>query len=180
MKTKHLYAAGFALITGTSACSSNGTQGTTSPGDSSVTTTTTTITTHHKYGGKFVPRPSTKYIDLKTNKEVSVRIDTTLGSIVNDETNEPMDLFVEPITHDTIYGLTGTVVNNYVIHEPGGDLHVDTLKIPPMEAQHATEPADDHTGKEKYKQNESGTKTKYKDEDVKVKEKNGVIKTKDR
>jgi hypothetical protein len=71
------------------------------------------------------------------------------------------------------------VVNNFVIHEPSGELHVDTLKISPVEVQSATTDAE-HTGKMKYKENESGTRSKYKDEDVKVKEKNGTTKTKDR
>ena len=69
-----------------------------------------------------------------------------------------------------------------VVHNESGDLSVDTMKVnnvapPPVTDQ----PVDDaHTGKVKYKENASGDKSKYKDEDVKVKEKNGVIKTKDR
>src|SRR5665213_188806 len=117
MKTKHLYTAGFLLIFGMSACNGSGTTSsstdstktttTMNPGDSAVTTTTTIV--HHRYAGSFTPKPNTKYMDLKTHKQVSVRIDTAQGTIVNDETNEPMDLFVEPTTHDTIYGLTGSV-----------------------------------------------------------------------
>ena len=177
MKTKHLYPASLLLIIGISACNNSGTTGTTNPSDSTVTTTTTTTVVKHKYAGSFMPQPTTKYIDLKTNKEITVRIDTVLGSIVNDETNEPVDLFVEPATHDTIYGLTGTVVNNYVIHDPSGDVRVDTLKInsAPVPDMDAT-----HTGKVKYKENASGTKSKYKDDDVKIKDKDGVETVKDR
>ena len=180
MKTKHLYPASLLLIIGISACNNSGTTGPTNPGDSTVTTTTTTVVSH-KYAGGFMPQPTTKYIDLKTNKEITVRIDTVRGSIVNDETNEPVDLFVEPTTHDTIYGLTGTVVNNYVIHDPSGDVRVDTLRIntntAPVNDMDATHTG---TGKVKYKENASGTKSKYKDDDVKIKDKDGVETVKDR
>ena len=179
MTTKHFYPASLLLIIGISACNNSGTTGTTNPVDSTVTTTTTTTTVHHKYAGNFTPQPTTKYIDLKTNKEITVRIDTVMGSIVNDETNEPVDLFVEPTTHDTIYGLTGTVVNNYVIHDPSGDVRVDTLRINTNTAP-VTDMDASHTGKVKYKENASGTKSKYKDDDVKIKDKDGVETVKDR
>ena len=166
MTTKYLYSAGILLIIGAAACNNNGTPTATSSDNSTVTTTTTT-TVHHKYGGSFVPQPTTKYIDLRSNKEIVVKLDTTLGEIVNDETDQPVDLFVEPITHDTISGLTGTVVNNMVIHQPNGDLQLDTIKINQLQT---TDPG---VGKVKYKEKENG-KIKYKDDEEKVKEKNGV------
>ena len=165
MTTKHLYAAAILLIIGTVACNNNSTPADNSAGTSTVTTTTTV---HRTYRGSFVPQPATKYIDLKTNKEVAVKIDTTLGEIVNDETDQPVDLFVEPTSHDTISGLTGAVVNNMVIHQPNGDLQLDTVKI--SQAQTSTDPG---LGKEKYKEKANG-KIKYKDDEEKVKEKNGV------
>ncbi len=180
MKTQHLFLGGFLVVMGMAAC--NGMNGTKSPSDSTTTTTTTTTTVRHQYTGNFVPKPDVKYVDLKTNQQITVRIDTIRGTIVNSETDQPVDLFVEPETHDTIYGVTGSVVNKLVVHNESGDLSVDTMKVnnvapPPVTDQ----PVDDaHTGKVKYKENASGDKSKYKDEDVKVKEKNGVIKTKDR
>ncbi len=168
MTTKHLYSAGLLLLIGASACNNNGTPADTTAGTSTVTTTTTT-TVHHRYSGSFTPQPSTKYIDLRTNKEVVVKIDTTLGEIVNDETDQPVDLFVEPTTHDTISGLTGSVVNNMVIHDPNGDLYLDTVKI----NQAPTTSTDPGVGKEKFKEKANG-KIKYKNDEEKVKEKNGV------
>ena len=184
MNTKHIYSAGLLLIIGVTSCTNAGTTpgaaATTNPGDSTVTTTTTTTSYHRKYAGSFTPQATTKYIDLKTNKEITVRIDTVRGSIVNDQTNEPVDLFVEPRTHDTIYGQTGSVVNNYIIHDPSGDVRVDTIRI--NTATPATTPDMDAsgTGKVKYKENARGTKSKYKDDEEKVKEKNGVEKIKER
>ena len=168
---------------GLAACNGTGNNnGAMNPGDSTVTTTTTTTTIHHKYSGTFTPKPSVKYLDLKTNKEITVRIDTVQGAVVNSETNEPVDLFVVPDTNDTIYGVTGSVVNNDVIHDESGDVRVDTVRINTVApADNTGQVADDsHTGKVKYKENADGTKSKYKDEDEKVKEKNGVIKTKER
>ena len=188
MNTSHLYSASLLLIITAASCNSTGTTTTgtatttTTPGDSTVTTTTTSTTYHHKYSGSFMPKTTTKYIDLKTNKEITVRIDTVRGSLVNDATNEPVDLFVEPMTHDTIYGQTGSVVNNYVIHDPSGDVRVDTLRIndAPSPAATATADADGGTGKVKFKENARGTKSKYKDDDEKIKEKNGKEKIKER
>ncbi len=143
--------------------------------DGSTTTTTTTVTRH--YSGVFVPKSNVKYIDLRTHKEVTVRIDTVRGQIVNSETNDPIDLFVEPDTHDTIYGMTGSIVNNDLIHDPSGDIKVDTVKINAPEPATTTPAAQDD---ENYKEKRTANKTKIKTDDVKIKEKNGVIKTKER
>ena len=183
----HLSIAAMLAIVSLSACSGeSGTTSTTdstsrtsmSPGDSSVTTTTTV--THHRYSGTFTPKPETRYIDLKTQKQITVRIDTVRGEVVNSETNEPIDLFVEPITHDTIYGLTGSVVNNYIIHDKSGDYRVDTVRINTVTTVNA-EPASttpEHTGN--YKEKDKDNKSKIKTDDVKIKEKNGVTKIKAR
>ncbi len=181
MRTQHLYLGGFLILTGLAACNGTG-NGAGNPADSTVTTTTTTTTVHHKYAGSFIPKPTEKYMDLKTRQEISVRIDTIRGTIVNSETDEPMYLFVEPTTHDTIYGVTGSVVNRLVIHADNGEMSIDTEKIGTLAPDNTAGQATDesHTGKVKYKESADGTKTKYKDEDVKVKEKNGVIKTKER
>ena len=174
MTRKNFYAAGLVLMTGIVACNNS------TPVDSNAatatTTTTTTTITRHRYAGSFSPKPDTKYIDLKTNKEVKISIDTTQGMLVNDETNEPIDLFVEPMTHDTIYALTGTIVNNALIHDESGAVRVDTVKIKTIAIPE--NPAPEPAGK--FKEKQSDTKIKYKDEDVKIKEKNGVIKTRER
>lgn len=172
MNTKFFYAASSLLLIGAASCNNNGT---TPPGthDSTTVTTTTTTTVHRKYAGSFVPQPSVKYVDLNTNKEVSVRVDTSLGEIVNDETNEPLDLFVEPRTHDTIYAVTGTVVNNYIIHDSTGTMRVDTIRLASMGTTTPAQTEGDGVGKIKYKEKANG-KTKYKDDNEKIKEKNGV------
>jgi hypothetical protein len=173
--------AGFAGVTG---CSDSGTTTATdsttntSVGTDGSTTTTTTVT-HHTYSGKFVPNPDVRYMDLKTHKEVTVRIDTVRGEIVNTETNEPVDFFVAPDTHDTIYGLTGSVVNNSIIHDQSGDYKVDTVKINNPEASKMSAAMEEkHEGN--YKEKQRNGNTKIKTDDYKIKEKDGVIKVKER
>jgi len=172
MNAKFFYAAIPLVIIGAASCNNIGTI---TPGtnDSTTVTTTTTTTVHRKYAGSFVPQPSVKYMDLRTNREISIRVDTSLGEIVNDETNDPIELFVEPRTHDTIYAVTGAIVNNFIIHDSTGTLRVDTIRLNSMgTAVRATIETDD-VGKVKYKEKAKG-KVKYKDDHQKIKEKNGV------
>jgi hypothetical protein len=178
MKKTNFYVSVVLVMTSLAACNGSGSstgttdstsQTTTSPADGSVTTTTTVT---HSYTGKFIPKPETRYIDLKTRKTISVHIDTIRGEIVNAETNEPIYLFVEPATHDTIYGLTGAVVNNYIIKDESGDYKVDTIRVNTAEATATSEP--EHTGN--YKEKIKGDKHVIKTDDYKVKVKDGEIK----
>jgi len=185
MKKTHLYSACLLLITAAVACNSNsGTPGTSdttkmNPGDSSVTVTTTTTVTHHKYSGSFAPQPNVKYLDLRTRKEVTVKIDTVRGEVINAETEEPIDLFVEPTKHDTIYGQTGTVVNNYIIKDDNGAYRVDTVRINTVEVRTVSATPEPRVNDgEKYKEKDKANKSKIKTDDEKIKERNGTIKVK--
>jgi hypothetical protein len=197
MKKTNLYIASSLVVLGLAAC--NGTQTSTtstdststtgqmSPGDSAVTTTTTTTTTHHRYAGTFMPQPDAKYMDLRTHKQVSVRIDTEKGQIVNSETNEPINLLVMPTTHDTIYGMTGNVVNNDIMQSSSGDYMVDTTKLSSpassdasMSTPTSTTATDAATPDGNYKEKDKKNKSKIKTPDYKIKDKNGDVKVKDR
>ena len=166
MKKIRICIAAIIFFTVAAACNNNpGTPGNAdstamNPGDSSVTKTTTTVITHHRYTGNFTPQPNVKYLDLKTKKEVVVKIDTVRGEVVNTETDEPIDLLVEPVKHDTIYGQTGTVVNNYIIKDENGTYRVDTVRINTVEV-HTVSPAAE-PGKYKEKDKENKTKEKIK------------------
>jgi len=61
-----------------------------------------------------------KIIDLETGKTITVVKDSTTGYMINTETKEPVQLYVNTSTNDTIYGRTGKVVNNSVIKTPDG------------------------------------------------------------
>ncbi len=196
MKTTNHILLGMALM-GAMASSCNSTTTTTStsdstsmrPGDSAVTTTTTTTTVHHKYAGSFVPKANVRYLDLKTHKQVTVRIDTERGQVVNSETNEPMDLFVAPNSTDTFFGQTGTVANNHITVDDAGLYKVDlsamtTVDATPAPAATPAPVATDNTTpapvEGKYKEKDNGNKKKLKTADEKIKERNGIIKEKDR
>ena len=57
------------------------------------------------------------YLDLSTGKEVTIDKDQKTGFIVNKNTREPLYIYVDPISEDTIYGKTGEVINGHVIHK---------------------------------------------------------------
>jgi len=133
-----------------------------------------------------------KYLDLKTQKQVTVRIDTTTGMLVNSETSEPMDLFVAGA--DTIYGQNGNVANTYIIHDARGNYTVDpnwassnsdtnpattttTDNNTPSETNTSTTDAGAVRGK--YKQKANGD-IKIKNDQEKIKEKGDKEKIKER
>jgi hypothetical protein len=60
------------------------------------------------------------YVDLETGKTITVVKDSTTGYMINADTREPVGIYVNNKTHDTIYGRTGKVINNMVIKTPDG------------------------------------------------------------
>jgi hypothetical protein len=60
------------------------------------------------------------YVDLNTGKTIIVEKDSATGYMINTETKEPVTLYVNTTTHDTIYGKTGKVVNNLVVKSGDG------------------------------------------------------------
>ncbi len=86
-----------------------------------ITTTTTTTTTRPA----FQPRPNVQYMDLRTRKMVTVRVDTVHHYIVNTQTNEPVDWLMEPGTTDTVYGRNMQMANGYINYGSGTDWSYD-------------------------------------------------------
>ncbi len=60
------------------------------------------------------------YVDLETGKTITVVKDSTTGYMINAETKEPVRIYVNKATNDTIYGRTGKVINNLVVKSPDG------------------------------------------------------------
>ncbi|MEO8110101.1 MAG: hypothetical protein ABI594_08720 [Ginsengibacter sp.] len=52
-----------------------------------------------------------RYIDLETGKYVDLVKDSTNGRMVDADTREPVVIYVDTQTKDTIYGKTGKVIN---------------------------------------------------------------------
>ena len=60
-----------------------------------------------------------RYIDLNTGKRINVIKDTATGYWVNAETKEPVVVYYDSETKDTLYGKTGEVINNKVVTKDG-------------------------------------------------------------
>ena len=61
-----------------------------------------------------------RYLDLVTGDEVVLERDENTGEMVNAETGEPVRLYVNTSSNDTIYGPSGTIVNDEVIRFDDG------------------------------------------------------------
>lgn len=136
-----------------------------------ITTTTTTTTTRPA----FEPKPNVQYMDLRTRKLITVRVDTVHHYIINAQTNQPVDWIMEPGTTDTIYGRTMQSANGYINYGNGNDWSYDESR-----ASSSTSTTDMNNtgtnsntntgttinsgpeGKTKIKSNENGTKVKTK------------------
>lgn len=66
------------------------------------------------------------YLDLNTNKSIDVKKDSISGYMINTKTGEPVDLYVDTKTRDTIYGETGEIVNGKVYKTEEGKWIVKT------------------------------------------------------
>lgn len=55
------------------------------------------------------------YVDLRTGQEVELQRDELTGVMVNKATGEPVYMYINTKTRDTIYGKTGQVVNGHVV-----------------------------------------------------------------
>ncbi|HET7818766.1 MAG TPA: hypothetical protein VFL70_05620 [Bacteroidia bacterium] len=55
-----------------------------------------------------------RYLDLNTRQYVDLKKDSLSGYMVNSKTGEPVDVYVDTKNHDTLYGMTGEVVNGRI------------------------------------------------------------------
>lgn len=60
------------------------------------------------------------FVDLETGKTITVVKDSTTGYMINAETRQPVGIYVNTKTNDTIYGRTGKVINNLVVKSADG------------------------------------------------------------
>jgi hypothetical protein len=109
------------------------------------------------------------YVDLETGKHITVVKDSTNGIMINKETREPVAIYVDTDTKDTIYGKTGEVINNRVIKTEDGKYSYAAADNDPAKVK--TEEDGDY----KIKDDEYKKKVE-KDGDVKIKEGDDKIK----
>jgi N-methylhydantoinase B/oxoprolinase/acetone carboxylase alpha subunit len=66
-----------------------------------------------------------RYYDLTAGRYVALEEDEKTGLMVNPTTREPVYMYVDTRTNDTIYGATGKVINGYVIKTSDGKYKFD-------------------------------------------------------
>lgn len=96
-----------------------------------------------------------RYLDLNSNRYVSLKKDTVSGYMMNSKTGEPIDVYVDTKAHDTIYGMTGEIINGKIHKTEDGKWIVKS------------------DGDEYKAKSESDNSAKVKMEDGEYKEKNG-------
>lgn len=72
---------------------------------------------------------NSKYVDLKTGQSVDLYYDSKKKKTYSASTNEPVDLYVNVATGDTIYGEGRYVVNDYIIKTEDGKYKLDNKKV---------------------------------------------------
>lgn len=70
-----------------------------------------------------------KYQNLASGEKVYIIKDSVSGVAIDSITREPVLLYVDLDTRDTIYGTTGKIVNNAVIRNEDGTYIVDESKL---------------------------------------------------
>ena len=61
-----------------------------------------------------------RYLNLNTGENVEIERDSTTGFMIDADSHQPVDLYVDTKTNDTIYGRTGKVINGYVVKDDKG------------------------------------------------------------
>lgn len=124
------------------------------------------------------------YVDLETGRTITVTKDPATGYMINAESKEPLGIYVNTSTHDTIYGKTGKVINNFIVKHPDGKFtyrESGDIKLTDGDSKIKVEADGDYKIKEgDYKKKvEADGDIKIKDGDTKIKiEKDGDKKVK--
>ena len=109
-------------------------------------------------------RAKSGYYDLNTGKSITLVRDENTGLMVDAETRQPVYIYVNSKTNDTLYGATGEVINGQVVKTENGGYKYANLTI-----------KEDEDGDFKIKDDDYKRK---RDQDGDVKNKDGGDKTK--
>lgn len=74
-------------------------------------------------------RTGSSYYDLNSGKTVKLEKDEATGLMVDADTRQPVYIYVDKRTDDTIYGVTGEVINGKVMKLEDGKYKYGELKI---------------------------------------------------
>lgn len=105
-----------------------------------------------------------RYYDLTAGRYVELKKDEGTGLMVRTDTHEPVEIYVDTRTNDTIYGLTGKVINGYIVKTSDGKYKFDNeeykLKNGDYKEKIEGDEAKIKTGDTKVKTDEDGKKVK--------------------
>ena len=74
-------------------------------------------------------RTKSGYYDLNTGKSITLVKDEITGLMVDAETRQPVYIYVNRKTQDTLYGATGEVINGQVVRTDNGSYKYGNLTI---------------------------------------------------
>ena len=74
-------------------------------------------------------RTKSGYYDLNTGKSITLVKDENTGLMVDAETKQPVYIYVNSKTKDTLYGATGEVINGLVVRTDNGTYKYESLTI---------------------------------------------------
>ena len=106
-----------------------------------------------------------RYYDLTAGEYIEVKKDDKTGRVINSETNQPVYIYVDTKTNDTIYGANGNVINGHVFKTSDGKYKYDG------DDEYKIKDGD-------YKKKVDGDEVKIKDGDTKIKIEDGEKKIK--
>jgi hypothetical protein len=106
-----------------------------------------------------------RYVNLVSGERVELEKDTKTGLMVDSKTHDPVYMYVDTKTNDTIFGATGEVINGHVVKTENGKFKWDGLD------EYKLKVGD-------YKEKVDGDETKIKDGDEKIKIDDGEKKVK--
>jgi hypothetical protein len=106
-----------------------------------------------------------RYYDLNSGKSITLVKDENTGLMVDAETRQPVYIYVNKKTKDTMYGATGEVINGQVVKTEDGTYKYGNLTI-----------KEDRDGDLKIKY-EDYKRKRDEDGDVKTKDEDGKTKT---
>ncbi len=67
-----------------------------------------------------------RYVDVSTGEPLNLVKDDESGLLVDAETKKPVRMYVDTRTHDTIWGVSGKVINGYIQRkDDGGYIYID-------------------------------------------------------
>lgn len=115
----------------------------------------------------FLPACNTnesRYLNLKTGEPVVLKEDEKTGLLVDAETEQPIELYVDTKTNDTVWGRSGKVINGRIKKDTRSNGAINYVYL------------DDETAVKKERENDGDLK--YKDGNTKIKSENGEYKIK--